>query len=184
MDSNCIYNRQAFAVRREPVGRRSWRAPDPGKAGILQTQDEAVATSLGTGPLRDGAHSSRRSACRACRPRPGLFDLRVSQSGHPPETALIDPRGSSPETGPSAVSGRFRHSRRSGCNSLENMNFARLALALPAVRRPRHWWAVTDSNRRHPRCKRGALPTELTAPGAALYAGMCRLASPPAGGRA
>src|SRR5499427_9481188 len=25
------------------------------------------------------------------------------------------------------------------------------------------WWAVTDSNRRHPACKAGALPTELTA---------------------
>src|SRR6476660_9745266 len=27
----------------------------------------------------------------------------------------------------------------------------------------RVWWAMTDSNRRHPRCKRGALPTELIA---------------------
>src|SRR3954470_2465975 len=26
------------------------------------------------------------------------------------------------------------------------------------------WWARPDSNRRHPRCKRGALPTELQAP--------------------
>src|ERR1700730_14585509 len=26
-----------------------------------------------------------------------------------------------------------------------------------------YWWAVTDSNRRHPACKAGALPTELTA---------------------
>ena len=25
------------------------------------------------------------------------------------------------------------------------------------------WWAVTVSNRRHSRCKRDALPTELTA---------------------
>ncbi len=25
------------------------------------------------------------------------------------------------------------------------------------------WWAVQDSNLRHPRCKRGALTTELTA---------------------
>jgi len=23
------------------------------------------------------------------------------------------------------------------------------------------WWAVTDSNRRHPACKAGALPAEL-----------------------
>jgi len=23
------------------------------------------------------------------------------------------------------------------------------------------WWALPGSNRRHPRCKRGALPTEL-----------------------
>src|SRR5690606_31559181 len=27
------------------------------------------------------------------------------------------------------------------------------------------WWAMTDSNRRHSRCKRDALPTELIAPG-------------------
>src|SRR5262245_46050983 len=26
------------------------------------------------------------------------------------------------------------------------------------------WWAVRDSNSRHPACKAGALPTELTAP--------------------
>jgi hypothetical protein len=26
-----------------------------------------------------------------------------------------------------------------------------------------HWWAVTDSNRRHPACKADALPAELTA---------------------
>src|ERR1044071_352039 len=25
------------------------------------------------------------------------------------------------------------------------------------------WWAMTDSNRRHPACKAGALPTELIA---------------------
>src|SRR5262249_5434160 len=30
-------------------------------------------------------------------------------------------------------------------------------------RRRQDWWAVTDSNRRHPACKAGALPTELTA---------------------
>ena len=31
-------------------------------------------------------------------------------------------------------------------------------------REPREaWWAMTDSNRRPPRCKRGALPAELTA---------------------
>src|SRR5262245_44762239 len=33
------------------------------------------------------------------------------------------------------------------------------------------WWAVTDSNRRHPACKAGALPTELTAHQTAQYRG-------------
>src|SRR5262249_40547287 len=33
----------------------------------------------------------------------------------------------------------------------------------PKRRRREGWWAVTDSNRRHPACKAGALPTELTA---------------------
>ena len=28
---------------------------------------------------------------------------------------------------------------------------------------PRIWWAVRGSNPRHPRCKHGALPAELTA---------------------
>jgi hypothetical protein len=32
-----------------------------------------------------------------------------------------------------------------------------------ALRASTGWWAVTDSNRRHPACKAGALPTELTA---------------------
>ena len=32
----------------------------------------------------------------------------------------------------------------------------------------RKWWAVTGSNRRPPRCKRGALPAELTALGGNL----------------
>src|SRR4026208_1208577 len=35
--------------------------------------------------------------------------------------------------------------------------------ASPFIRRREMWWAVTDSNRRHPACKAGALPTELTA---------------------
>nr|CAI0337142.1 hypothetical protein SHINE37_40996 [Rhizobiaceae bacterium] len=35
--------------------------------------------------------------------------------------------------------------------SLENLNFWG------------KWWAMRDSNSRHPRCKRGALPTELIA---------------------
>ena len=30
------------------------------------------------------------------------------------------------------------------------------------------WWVVRDSNPRHSRCKRDALPTELTTPGAAI----------------
>src|SRR5262249_38230888 len=37
------------------------------------------------------------------------------------------------------------------------------SLAKPKLRRSEGWWAVRDSNPRHPRCKRGALPTELTA---------------------
>ena len=36
---------------------------------------------------------------------------------------------------------------------------------LPTQVTPAIWWAVQDSNLRHPRCKRGALTAELTAPG-------------------
>ena len=43
--------------------------------------------------------------------------------------------------------------------------FAAMRMACRAVAREASegWWAVTDSNRRHPACKAGALPTELTA---------------------
>ena len=34
---------------------------------------------------------------------------------------------------------------------------------------PKFWWAVKDSNLWPPRCKRDALPTELTAPMKKLY---------------
>jgi hypothetical protein len=37
-----------------------------------------------------------------------------------------------------------------------------------------NWWAVTDSNRRHPACKADALPTELTALGAIYRHGTVR----------
>jgi hypothetical protein len=36
------------------------------------------------------------------------------------------------------------------------------------------WWAVTDSNRRHPACKADALPTELTALDAIYRQGAAR----------
>lgn len=41
----------------------------------------------------------------------------------------------------------------------------RQAIVLENVYREvlRKWWAMRDSNSRHPRCKRGALPTELIA---------------------
>src|SRR5205085_4619924 len=35
------------------------------------------------------------------------------------------------------------------------------------------WWAVTDSNRRHPACKAGALPAELTALASPLSPRQC-----------
>jgi hypothetical protein len=40
--------------------------------------------------------------------------------------------------------------------------------AAASAARSEGWWAVTDSNRRHPACKAGALPTELTARAACL----------------
>src|SRR5690606_7734162 len=41
--------------------------------------------------------------------------------------------------------------------------FRRLERPGDAGRTARNWWAMTDSNRRHLRCKRSALPTELIA---------------------
>jgi len=42
------------------------------------------------------------------------------------------------------------------------------------------WWAVTDSNRRHPACKADALPTELTALRREIYRRLPRLRKGPA----
>src|SRR5436309_3232829 len=57
--------------------------------------------------------------------------------------------------------GSARRARRAGAR------MQRLALALRRGSLARlaseRWWAVTDSNRRPHRCKRCALPTELTA---------------------
>src|SRR6185312_2361105 len=49
--------------------------------------------------------------------------------------------------------------------SLRSLRPRTSSLACQAVTREASggWWAVTDSNRRHPACKAGALPTELTA---------------------
>ncbi len=50
--------------------------------------------------------------------------------------------------------------------------------ALAAPRRAARWWALTGSNRRPSRCKRDALPTELSAPvtgRGAAYRGLPRL---------
>jgi hypothetical protein len=42
------------------------------------------------------------------------------------------------------------------------------------------WWAVTDSNRRHPACKADALPTELTALRREIYRRLPQLRKGPA----
>ena len=47
----------------------------------------------------------------------------------------------------------FKKACKSTCERVEQLGF----------QKERKWWAMTDSNRRHPRCKRGALPTELIA---------------------
>src|SRR5215213_7402129 len=43
----------------------------------------------------------------------------------------------------------------------------------------RRWWAMTDSNRRHPACKAGALPTELIARRQSHIAAVRQIASAP-----
>jgi hypothetical protein len=42
-------------------------------------------------------------------------------------------------------------------------NSRKCCAAFRALNHKKQWWAVTDSNRRHPACKAGALPAELTA---------------------
>jgi hypothetical protein len=53
------------------------------------------------------------------------------------------------------------HSENTDCPTEASHRKILLYLNMLASR----WWAVTDSNRRHPACKAGALPTELTALG-------------------
>ncbi len=67
------------------------------------------------------------------------------------------------------------HGHSSACRAVARGDMARLRPSCFGAAAFTHiasegWWAMTDSNRRHPRCKRGALPTELIAP-AAISAG-------------
>src|SRR5215471_14344280 len=65
-----------------------------------------------------------------------------------------------PNAKPCSALGQSKHSRRN-----------KLCALYPESGHVRcffRWWAVTDSNRRHPACKAGALPTELTALAARL----------------
>jgi hypothetical protein len=60
---------------------------------------------------------------------------------------------------------RFRGCRR-GCPApgIARRGHSAMKLLTSLPRKPwNHWWAVTDSNRRHPACKADALPAELTA---------------------
>ena len=43
------------------------------------------------------------------------------------------------------------------------MNGRTLSPCVAGHGKPKWWWAMRDSNPRHPRCKRGALPAELIA---------------------
>jgi hypothetical protein len=47
------------------------------------------------------------------------------------------------------------------CRDVKKEHFEKRRLEKTKIEK--NWWAVTDSNRRHPACKAGALPTELTA---------------------
>ena len=53
---------------------------------------------------------------------------------------------------------RSRCARPSSVRSTAHSNGAQVALRAIA---PEKWWSQTESNRRHPACKAGALPTEL-----------------------
>ena len=53
---------------------------------------------------------------------------------------------------------RSRCARPSSVRSTAHSNGAQVALRAVA---PERWWSQTESNRRHPACKAGALPTEL-----------------------
>src|SRR3546814_262180 len=57
------------------------------------------------------------------------------------------------------------------------------SLAPTRDRKEGSWWALTGSNRRPSRCKRDALPTELSAPPDVAISGRCALPQAAAAGK-
>lgn len=87
-------------------------------------------------------------------PRPGFARRRGAPAKSPCRARKTAPRGR-PARGPSAARASPCAANRHGRNG--NPDFRS---GMPGL-----WWAVTGSNRRPSRCKRDALPTELTAQG-------------------
>ena len=141
--------------------------PSPTSSSAPPTSARPTSPRSSTGPT---ASSASAAACRSasaarCRLRrrrrlrrqlrPQLGGLRRRQlrvlrplAGHARLPLRVDP-----EVGDRARLARHRHPGAAARDHLQVLTVTR--------RRQAAWWVMTDSNRRHPRCKRGALPTEL-----------------------
>jgi hypothetical protein len=123
----------------------------------------------------------------AIRAKVSLHGFSVSRKGHTPPPVWLSiraicsgasgfantiqpsspPRGAGPtrrlisETGVSIRTSRS-NSRHRRLSLRDGLGAGRVGV----------WWAMTGSNRRHSRCKRDALPTELIAPAIAIPGGM------------
>src|SRR5688572_20174808 len=77
----------------------------------------------------------------------GVTGRRSNQLSYTPAERVLRP------------SGRILAGTRAGPRASQHHRLTQFAFGDSRT----SWWAVRDSNSRHPRCKRGALPTELTA---------------------
>ena len=136
----------------------------------MRSLRNAVPSSIEAATLPPGELTGRRRAGPATSPPSAR--IRGRRAASPARSRRPRPRprdNSTPQRGSAALNGES-HRRALGARFPPAPSGARGRQAKPhaspadrAGRGASHWWAVTVSNRRPSRCKRDALPTELTA---------------------
>lgn len=81
-------------------------------------------------------------------------------SDHKNDSGAAKPK-SCPESHVSGAGGSWPHEAGNSSDAARHLKY--LPVNTFVVWKGNKWWAMRDSNSRHPRCKRGALPTELIA---------------------
>ncbi len=141
-------------------------APRPGRPGLRAARQ--ILTSRGA--RRFGQMQARAARGRFRRPsrRPGALESRFGMDIHAQPRLPIPCRRPFRPIPVQSICSRAAPICR--CPSSTVGNAGRSPIEKPPQTWPMGWWAVQDSNLRHPRCKRGALTAELTAREAAVAA--------------